>query len=43
MNSNGKIKYSKYSNLILNVVFHLYLSLIRNKLYAFGKSKTINY
>ena len=43
MSPNDKIKYSKCLNLVLNVVFHLYLSLIRNKLYIFDKSKVINY
>jgi len=40
---NGKIKYSKYLNLVLNAVFYLYFSLIRMRLYAFDKSKAVNY
>ncbi len=40
---NNKIKYSKYLNLVLNTVFHLYLSLIQNRLYILNKSKAINY
>ena len=43
MSPNNKIKYSKYLNLVLNIVFHLYLSLIRNRLYILGKSKVVNY
>ncbi len=43
MSLNNKIKYSKCLNLILNTVFYLYLSLIRNKLYTLDKSKVINY
>ncbi len=43
INSNGKIKYSKCLNLILNTVFYLYLSLIRNRLYVLNKSKAMNY
>ena len=43
MNLNDKIKYSKYPNLILNAVFYLCFSLIRSRLYTFGKSKAINY
>ncbi len=43
MNPNNKIKYSKCLNLILNTVFHLYLFLIRSKLYTLNKFKTINY
>ncbi len=40
---NNKIKYSKCSNLVLNIVFYSYLSLIRSKLYIFNRSKVINY
>ncbi len=43
VNSNGKIKYSKYLNLVLNTVFYLYPFLIRSKLYILSKSKIINY
>ncbi len=43
MNPNSKIKYSKCLNLVLNIVFYLYLFLIRNRLYTLGKSKAINY
>ncbi len=43
MSPNDKIKYSKYLNLVLNTVFYLYLSLIRNRLYTFDRSKVINY
>ncbi len=43
MNPNDKIKYSKCSNLVLNTVFYSYLSLIRNRLYTFDRSKVINY
>ncbi len=43
INPNNKIKYSKCPNLVLNVVFHSYLSLIQNKLYIFSKFKVINY
>jgi len=43
MNPNDKIKYSKYLNLILNIVFYLYFFLIRNRLYTPSKSKAINY
>ncbi len=43
MSLNDKIRYLKYLNLVLNVVFHLYSSLIRNKLYTFDKFKVINY
>ncbi len=43
VNPNDKIKYSKYLNLVLNAVFYLYLSLIRNRLYILNKSKAINY
>ncbi len=43
MSPNGKIKYSKCLNLGLNIVFHLYFSLIRSKLYTLDKSKAINY
>ncbi len=43
MNPNNKIKYSKYLNLVLNIVFHLYLSLIRNKLYTFDRFKVVNH
>ncbi len=43
INLNGKIKYLKYLNLILNIVFYSCFSLIRNKLYIFGKFKVINY
>ncbi len=40
---NGKIKYSKCLNLVLNAVFHSYSSLIRNRLYTLSKSKVINH
>ncbi len=43
MSLNNKIKYLKYPNLVLNIVFHLYFSLIRSKLYVFNKSKVVNY
>ncbi len=43
MNPNDKIKYLKYLNLILNIVFYSYFSLIRNRLYILNKSKIINY
>ncbi len=43
INPNNRIKYSKYSNLILNIIFYLYLFLIRNRLYTFNKSKIIYY
>ena len=43
MSLNSKIKYLKCLNLVLNVVFHLYPSLIRIKLYIPGKSKAMNY
>ncbi len=43
INPNNKIKYLKCSNLVLNIVFHSYLFLIRNRLYTFGKSKVINH
>ncbi len=43
MSPNGKIKYLKCLNLVLNIVFYLYLSLIRSKLYIFNKSKAMNH
>ncbi len=43
MNPNDKIKYSKYSNLVLNTIFYSYFFLIRNRLYISNKSKVINY
>ncbi len=43
VNLNNKIKYSKCPNLILNMVFYLYSSLIRSRLYTFGRSKVVNY
>ncbi len=43
MNPNGKVKYSKCPNLILNIVFYSYFSLIRNRLYTLNRSKVINY
>ncbi len=43
MRPNDKIKYSKYLNLVLNIIFYLYLFLIRIKLYILNKSKVINY
>ncbi len=43
MNPNNRIKYLKCLNLILNTIFYLYFSLIRNRLYIFSKSKVINY
>ena len=43
MSLNDKIRYSKYPNLVLNTVFYLYFSLIRNRLYIFDKFKAVNY
>ena len=43
VNPNDKIKYSKYLNLVLNAVFYLYLSLIRNRLYVPDRFKVVNY
>ncbi len=43
INPNGKIKHSKYLNLVLNPVFYSYLSLIRSRLDIFNRFKAINY
>jgi len=43
VSSNGRIKYSKCPNLVLNIVFHLYSSLIRSRLYTLGRFKAVNY